>query len=135
VLLADSLLAGTGYASATPRPDYQANEYAWNLGDIPPLGVITVTVTLTGPLTMNEIVALDNGAQAWGTFQGQAVYAAACPVTLSPAALDGEPVTAYLQPTLEANSPDPEVVNQAGRLCPGGETAFFEYRPATATAP
>ncbi len=118
VLLADTLTAHGELAAAQPSPDHLNGEYAWNLGDIPPLSAITVTVVLTAPETIDNAVNLDSGAAVYGTYLGQMTTASACPVMLSPATLaGGTPVADYLQPTLEADLYDEYVVQKAGAHC------------------
>lgn len=125
VLLADSLTEHATLVSAMPRPQQRGSEYAWNLGDLAPLESITVTLVLSTPETVTDILALDNGARAWGTFQERAVNARACPLTLAPDTLGGETLGSYLRASVEANPHDEYVIKQAGQLCQPGSA--FEY--------
>jgi transglutaminase-like putative cysteine protease len=126
VLLADTLTTDAAFVSAAPHPDRLptpagGGEIAWNLGDIPPMGSVTATLTLVVPASVADVVALDTGATAWGTLEGRAVSASACPVTLSPSTLG-----TFLQSTAGADLGDEYVARLAGQLCPNPATAF-EY--------
>ena len=102
VLLTDELLSPqTTYASASIQPSQQNGVYAWNLGDIPPLSSITVTLQLTIPNNVLDFTEFDTGTTAWGTLQGQAVYAQAAPISLAPDGFGG-----WLQCTIDANCDD-----------------------------
>lgn len=128
VLLVDSLTTHGAFSSATPSPDEKNGEYAWNLGDIPPLSTVTATLVLTAPTSISSTINLDNGAAAYGTYLGQMVNATACTISLSPTTLsDGTPVADYLQPTLDADRYDSYVVNKAGTYC-SPEAAFTYVR-------
>ncbi len=125
VLLVDMFTIYGDFISAVPCPDQQVGEYAWNLGDIPPLSGITVTMQLNAPAVVVDNLSLDNGAQVWGTYHGQAVSAAACAVTLSPDTVSGEPVAAYLQSAVDADKRDDYIVQRASGLCSPGDA--FTY--------
>ncbi len=121
VLLADTLTGGAVFASSSLAPDRNpspgGDELAWNLGDIPPMKSITVTMAITVPASIAGVTALDGGATAWGTRQSQVVNASACPVTLTPDTLSGEPMADYLRSAVDADPSDEYVSRFAGSLC------------------
>lgn len=125
VLLADTLLAGATVLDATPQPDRHGDELAWNLGDVPPLTSITVTLVLSAPTALAGATALDTGARAWGTLYNDPVDAQTCPVLLWPDALGGELLAPYLQATVDANFRDPAVAQQTAGLCTGADALTF----------
>ncbi len=122
VLLTDDLLpANATFIDAKPLPDSQANSYAWNLGDIPPLESVTMTLSLTVPPTVADFTQLDTGATVWGTLQGRPVTASTAPATLVPDGFDQ-----YLICTIDANCNDEYVIEKAAEL--GNDpTAIFYY--------
>jgi transglutaminase-like putative cysteine protease len=126
VLLVDSLATGTDVVSSAPRADYRNGQYAWNLGDIAPLGSITITLVLRIPASSGAI-DLDTGATAWGTLQDRAVSAQACPIALLSDTVEGQSASDYLKSTLDASSRDEYVVKRAGQMCPNPATKSFEY--------
>jgi hypothetical protein len=128
VLLTDRLADGVTYISAQPTPDQKAGnpgELAWNLGDLPPLKTITVTLTLLVSQLPSEITTLDDSAAAWGTLSDQALSARACPITLSPAEVGGETFAPYLRSTVDANFDDLYISKRAAQFCQPAAT--FEY--------
>ncbi len=122
VLFTDELLPPQAtFVEATPRPDHQNNVYAWNLGDIPPLSSVTMTLKLTVPASVLDFTELDTGATAWGTLQGRAVSDGAAPVSLAPDGYEG-----WLVCTIDANCNDEYVIEKAAEL--GNDpTAIFYY--------
>jgi transglutaminase-like putative cysteine protease len=86
-----------------------------------------VTLVVTAPASLGSITALDSGARAWGTLQNRSVNAQACPATLTPDTLGGQPMNDYLKPTLDADGRDEYVSKLAGQLCPNPATKSFEY--------
>jgi hypothetical protein len=127
VLLVDSPASGAVFASSVPRFDHKNGQHTWNLGDIPPLGAITVTLVVTAPTTVSGITALDTGAKAWGTLQNRSINAQACPATLVPDTLGGQPMSDYLKATIDADGRDEYVSKLAGQLCPNPINKAFEY--------
>jgi large repetitive protein len=126
VLLADALTNDAAFVASTPTPDRRIPEYAWSLGDVPPLGVLTATLKLRIPGTVADFVDLDTGASAWGSLQGRSVHAQAYPMRLAPNAINGEPVGDWLKWTLDADTRDPQMLAKAAEL--GQDPArLFEY--------
>ncbi|MDY7075296.1 MAG: transglutaminase family protein, partial [Chloroflexota bacterium] len=112
VLLADDLISdNAAFISANPIPDRSGNSLAWNLGDIPPLGTVTATLTVRIPDSIPDFVELDTGADAWGTLEGRAISASTAPATLAP---DG--FGDWLQWTVDADYYDGYVVAKATEL-------------------
>jgi hypothetical protein len=113
VLVSDELLPPqAAFISASPAPDRQNNSFAWNLGDIPPLTTVTLTLKLQVPPSVLDFIELDTGATAWGTLQGRPVSISASPITLAPDGFEG-----WLVCTIDANCQDRyvvEAVNQTG---------------------
>ncbi|MCI0580549.1 MAG: transglutaminase-like domain-containing protein [Chloroflexi bacterium] len=121
-LLTDALLPPqAGFIDASPEPDNTGDFYTWNLGDIPPMGSVTMTLQLTVPASVLEFTELDSGAAVWGTWQGQAVSAGTSPITLAPDGFDG-----WLVCTIDANCNDAYIIEKAAQL--GNDpVAIFEY--------
>jgi len=111
-LLTDALTGGVTFAAASPAPDRQAAQLAWNLGDIQPLHSVTATLTLRVPARSADFSALDTGATVWGALQGRAVSARALAAGVAPDAIDG----AFLRGVVDANTTDPYMLDQAARL-------------------
>jgi hypothetical protein len=124
VLLADTLLpANATFLSANPTPDQNSEGLAWNLGDVPPLGSVTATLTVKLPGTGNDFVDLDTGVAAWGTLQGRAVSASAAPASLAP---DG--FAEWLIWTVDANYYDEYMVRKAAELSNDWQQIFAYVR-------
>ena len=123
VLLTDVLGDQVSFLWSSPMPGHSMPELAWNLGDIPPLGSITVTLALRVPVSVDDFIDLDGGATAWGTLQGRAVSAVAARATLSPD-IFGE----WLVWTVDADYRDEYVQQKAAEL--GGDPVqmFFYVR-------
>jgi hypothetical protein len=112
VLLTDALLpANATFVSVWPMPDRSSDSLAWNLGNIPPLGSITATLTVQLPGGGGEFVDLDTGATAWGMRQGRAVSASTAPASLAP---DG--FAEWLIWTVDADYYDEYMVQKAAEL-------------------
>lgn len=114
LLLADTLTPHAVLVSSSRPADRAAPHYAWNLGDIPPLGRITLTLTLRVPLSVTERLPLDAGATTWGTYQDRAVSASAAPAVLLP-----DDFGEWLIRTVDADYRDEYVQRKAAEL--GGE--------------
>src|SRR5581483_9902720 len=70
VVLTDALLSSGAFVGAAPTPDRRAAQMTWNLGNIPPQGSVTATLTLQAPASAVDFTALDTGAGAWGMLRG-----------------------------------------------------------------
>ncbi|MBN1888015.1 MAG: hypothetical protein JW850_08485, partial [Thermoflexales bacterium] len=123
VLLVDSLTSHATFVSSSPWPDRRQAQYAWNLGDIPPLGRITATLALSVPASVAAFVELDTGASAWGTLQGRAVSASTTPASLAP---DG--FGDWLKWTVDADYYDEYAVAKAAELGNDWEQMFGYVR-------
>ncbi|MBN1873582.1 MAG: transglutaminase family protein [Anaerolineae bacterium] len=122
VLLTDVLLPdNAAYLSAEPVPDRSADSLAWNLGDVPPLGILTATLRLQVPTSVVTFTHLDTGAEVWGTLQGRTVFAETSPTHLAP-----DELAQWLVWTVDANYYDAYLVQKASEL--GNEwQAMFAY--------
>ncbi|MDY7075405.1 MAG: transglutaminase domain-containing protein [Chloroflexota bacterium] len=129
VLLADDLLpANATFVSADPMPDRSGDSMAWNLGDVPPLGSITATLTVQISDSVPDFIELDTGATAWGTLEGRMVSASTAPATLAPDVVGGTPVGDWLMWTLDADYYDEYMVQQAAELGNDWEQMFAYVR-------
>lgn len=128
VLLVTQLTEQASFVSASRTPDQanQGNEYSWNLGTIPPRGVVTVSLVVASPANVSQRVALDSGMTAWGTYQTEMVEASACPIMVQPSSDGTQNLAQYLQPSAEANFADPYLAKPLAQHCPDPLTAF-EY--------
>ncbi|MFO7539560.1 MAG: transglutaminase family protein, partial [Chloroflexota bacterium] len=122
VFLSNELnLPNIALLSASLMPDHRDNTLAWNLGNIPPLQSVVVTLSLEIPTTVTGFTQLDTGASVWGTLQGQMVSAQAAPSLLVP-----DTFADSLACTIDANCYDPYVIEKAASL--GNDpTAIFEF--------
>ncbi|MBN1890184.1 MAG: transglutaminase family protein [Thermoflexales bacterium] len=129
VLLVNSPAPGVTFVSTFPKAGSfrEGGQHTWNLGDIPPLGSLTVTLLVQAPAAITGITALDVGARAWGTLRNRPVNAGACQATLTPDTLGGQPMTEYLAPTVDADYRDEYIARLAGRLCPNPVAQAFQY--------
>ncbi len=116
VLVADSLTNNATFVASSPMPDRSGSQYAWNLGDVPPLGSITATLKISVPTSIADFIDLDTGATAWGTLQGRAVSASTAPATLAPETIGGEPIGDWLMWTVDADYYDEYMVAKAAEL-------------------
>ena len=122
VLLTDELLSPQAtFIGATPTPNIQNSTFAWNLGDIPPLGTVTVTLKVTIPANVADFTPLDTGATTWGTLQNTIVSANSAPITLAPDGLGD-----WLTCTIDANCHDEYIIKKAAELS-NDPVAIFEY--------
>lgn len=70
ILLTDELLPSlTTLLDLSQDADQQNNNFAWNLGDLPPLSTLTVSLTLQIPSSILDFIELDTGAEVWGTLK------------------------------------------------------------------
>jgi len=122
VLLTDALLpANATFLSADPMPDRSNADIAWNLGDVPPLGILTATLRVQVPTDVVTFTDLDTGATVWGTSQGRSVSASTAPARLVP-----NEFAQWLVWTVDANYYDEYMVQKASEL--GNDwQAMFEY--------
>lgn len=111
VLLEDTLLAGATLMAASATPDERGSQVAWSLGDLPPLSSTTVTLTLRLPPSAPDTTPFDAGATAWATLHGRPVSTQAVPVALVAPANE-----VWLRSTIDANTTDPSMLQQAGAL-------------------
>ncbi|HLF26953.1 MAG TPA: hypothetical protein VJG32_11500 [Anaerolineae bacterium] len=116
VLLTNSLTSYTSFVSSSPEPDRSTAQYAWSLGDIPPLSSVTATLTVHGPTIVADFVDLDMGAIALGTLQGRLVSAQARPASLAPNTINGESIGDWLQWTVDADKYDKYMLAKAAEL-------------------
>ncbi len=79
VTLEDTLAAGTTLVAASGDPIQSGSDLTWQLGDIPPLGSATVTMTVQTPAAGGNFLDLDSGAQVSAEMWGEAVSAGAPP--------------------------------------------------------
>jgi hypothetical protein len=124
VLLADDLLpADAVFVSSSPMPDRSGTGMAWNLGDIPPLGSVTATLTVRIPPTVSGFIELDTGATAWGTLLGRMVTTTTAPASLAP---DG--YGDWLQWTVDADYYDEYMIAKAAELGNDWQQMFLYVR-------
>jgi hypothetical protein len=124
VLLADDLLpANAIFISADPMPDRSGDSLAWNLGDVPPLGFITATLTVQISDSVPDFTELDTGATVWGTLESRMVSASTAPATLAP---DG--FGDWLKWTVDADYYDEYMVQQAAELSNDWQQMFAYVR-------
>jgi hypothetical protein len=126
VLLDDVLIDQNAFVSASPTPDHSESQYAWNLGDIPPLSAVTATLTLSVPTSVADFVDLDTGATAWGTLQGRSISAQARPVGLAPDIINGTPIGDWLKRTVDADTFDEYMLAKAAEFGQN-PVRMFEY--------
>jgi transglutaminase-like putative cysteine protease len=126
VLLVDTFISDAIVITSSPVPDRSERQYAWNLGDIPPLGVVTATLQLHTPTTVIDFTSLDIGATAWGTFQGRDINTQARQIILAPDNITGDPLGDWLRLTVDADKYDEYMLTQAAQL---GQDSLrmFEY--------
>jgi hypothetical protein len=123
VLLADRLLpANAAFHAASPLPDRNGDTLAWNLGDIPPLGSVTATLTVQLPGS-GEFVDLDTGVTAWGMLQGRVVTASTAPASLAP-----DDMAEWLIWTVDADYYDEYMVQKAAELGNNWQQIFAYVR-------
>lgn len=112
VLLTDSLTSGIALVDADPLPNRRGADVAYNLGDIPPGGIVTATLTVQFPTGMADFAPLDTGATAWGTLRARSVSAATSPATLVSDATGGD----WLRWTPDADTHDRYMLEKAAEL-------------------
>ncbi len=126
VVVADALTDHAVFVGSSPVPDLAATKYVWNLGDIPPLGSVTATLTLRVPTTITDFIDLDTGAVAYGTLQDRMVNAKSRPISVAPDMIDGEPIGDWLKWTIDADKYDEYMLVTAAEF--GQDpTRMFEY--------
>lgn len=128
VLVADSLTSYAEFFSASPTLDQNVPQYAWNLGDVPPLNSVTATLAVSVPATVMDFIELDTGATAWGTFQGRIISAKARVVGLAPDTLGGEQIGNWLKWTVDADTRDEYMLVKAAELGQDPQSMFKYVR-------
>ena len=106
---------------ASHPADRDGDVFAFNLGDLAPLGTATVVLTLTTPSSVAAFTPLDSGASVYGNWQGRTMRTTATPLQLAP---DG--FVQWLVCTPDANCENPDVIRQAAVL-EHDPDAIFEY--------
>ncbi len=124
VLLVDELTSNATFVSATPAATSKDGNYAWSLGDIPPMNSIEVglKVQLAGT-TGAEAVELDTGAIAHGTLQGRAVNTTAISAGLAP-----DDMGQWLVRTPDADIQDSYMLEKAAQVGGAPEQLFAYVR-------
>jgi hypothetical protein len=120
VLLTTTLEPGVMFVGASVLPDRSGQELAWSLGTLDPFGraSVEVTVALASPMQL----AIDDGAEAFGT-----LYARAVSDEAHAAVLRSEPIDAdLLRSTPDANTTDPFILAKAAELNQDA-TEIFHY--------
>lgn len=116
VLLTDEPLDQAELMDAAPAANRRRQDYALNLGTLPPLTSVTVTLTLRLIALIAGFTELDGGAMVWDILQGRAVNSTAPMIILAPASADGEALSDWLKWTLDADTSDAYMLAQAARL-------------------
>lgn len=110
VLLTSTLQPGVSFTTASQPPDQNGEELAWSLGTIPAYG--RASVELTVHLANNSVLTIDDGAEAFSTLKARASSDAAPAAVLKSTPLPA----ALLASTIDANTTDPFIQEQAARL-------------------
>ncbi len=84
VIVSAELTNGAAFLDASIWPDVSGSQLLFPLGDIAPRASATFSVTISTPTAAADFLELDNGATAYGTFQGRAATAVAPPIRLAP---------------------------------------------------
>jgi len=121
VLLTDAFTANATFTDSSPPFDFDGVNYAWNLGDIPPLGQATLTMTLTVSEPGGDFADLDTGAVVWGTLAGRSVTAVS-----QPAQLVNNGIGDWLQRTPDADIYDDYMLRETS-LIGQDPLALFAY--------
>ena len=87
LVLEDSLAPGTALVAASGNPVVSGNNLSWTLSDLPPLGSVTITMTVQTPAAGSDFIALDSGAQLSALRWGEPVSASAAPAVIVPAGI------------------------------------------------
>ncbi len=119
VVLNTTLATGIDFQTSSSAANVNGQSVAWNLGMIPAHGrsSVTLTVGLSAAAT-----AIDSGAFAAGSIDGGAAAADTPAIVLSAGPIASE----LLVPTLDANTADPVIQEQAARLRYDPQ-AIFDY--------
>jgi len=112
VTLEDTLAAGTTLVAASGDPIQSGSDLTWQLGDIPPLGSATVTMTVQTPAAGGNFLDLDSGAQVSAEMWGEAVSAGAPPAVIVPNSIPA----AYTQATPDADIFDADMLWKSAQL-------------------
>jgi hypothetical protein len=122
VILTNEILGPQAtFVSSSPEPDRSGNILAWNLGSIPPLASITMTMKLEISSDGFDFIELDTGAASWGMLQGMPVSAKTKPLILVPNGFE-----AWLVCTIDANCDDEYVIAKTSEL-DYDPIAIFDY--------
>ena len=111
VLITDTLLAAAGFASASPAVSQSGNAIVWSLGDLPPMGSLTATLTLSVTPGGGDFTPLDGGPVAHATLNGRRVSAAGAATHIASEALG-----AFLVRTVDADTRDDYMLRRAAEL-------------------
>ncbi|MBP7600369.1 MAG: transglutaminase family protein, partial [Thermoflexales bacterium] len=111
VLITDTLLAAAGFVSASPALSRTGSSVLWSLGDIPPMGSLTATLTLSATPGGGDFTPLDGGPVAHATLNGRRVSAAGAVSQIASEALG-----AYLVRTVDADTRDDYMLRKAAEL-------------------
>ena len=111
VLITDTLLAAAGFASASPAISRTGNSVVWSLGDLPPMGSLTATLTLSVTPGGGDFTPLDGGPVAHATLNGRRVSAAGAASQIASEALG-----AFLVRTVDADTRDEYMLRKAAEL-------------------
>lgn len=110
VLLTSTLQPGVSFTTASQLPDQNGQELAWSLGTIPAYGRTSVEMTVH--LADNSVLTIDDGAEAFSTLNARASSDVAPAAVLKDTPLPA----ALLASTVDANTTDPFIQEQAARL-------------------
>jgi uncharacterized membrane protein len=121
VTIEDTLAADTTLITASGVPILSGNNLTWSLPEIPPLGSVTVTMTVQTPAAGADFVNLDSGAQINAQRWGEPVSTIAPPAVIVPSSLD----VSYTQPTPEADIFDEDMLWKTAQLAQN-PLAMFE---------
>ncbi|MEO6063312.1 MAG: FG-GAP-like repeat-containing protein, partial [Thermoflexales bacterium] len=111
VLVTDTLLAAAEFASASPAVSRAGNAIVWSLGDLPPMGSLTATLTLSVTPGGGDFTPLDGGPVALATLNGRRVSAAGAASQIASEALG-----AFLSRTVDADTRDDYMLRKAAEL-------------------
>ncbi|MFW6069570.1 MAG: transglutaminase domain-containing protein, partial [bacterium] len=123
VLLTTTLDDVATYGSASPAPNRDGADLAWNLGHIPPLTSKTATLTLDASAASGDFTGLDAGARAHALLQGRAVSA-----STAPAMVAGPSFSRWLVWTVDADIYDEAMLARAAELGQDPQALFAFVR-------
>ena len=120
ILVSDVLTPGVTLLGASRPVSVSGAALQISLGDLAPLGSLTVTLRLAVPGASPDFMALDAGATAYATLQGRTASASAGPIMFAPDALGP-----FLVWTPDADTRDAWMLRALGGLG-GSPAAMFE---------